>query len=587
MRLIFGVILFWLSNLGFLFFIKKRTKLPYELILPILFSIIGILMFLAGILNIMKEMAIIICLMGLFSLGWFIWKKEIKVEKKLYINMIIMLVVLIYITFICSEMRLLHYDNFTHWGLIVKNMFLRDGLPNFENSVIGFRTYQPGSACFIYYFGFLVGKNEGAMVIGQNYLLVAYFFSLLLFTDSKKQGNIINYLLKVIVVVAYLFVMFGNIEFYNLLVDTLIAVMSVCCFVIFYYFRNDLKKAFIYTLPISIYLFLVKNTGIVLVGFNCLILLLLGIKNKKFKKSFLYALLTGVITVSFFYIWSKHVTYAYGVNSLYSKHSLSAYNIVAELRNKGMDGIFDFCVLYLEHFIDLFNNLPNQFMIVINLLLLLSIFIYKKNRKELVSTLVLCDVIYLMYYVILGGMYLLSMPWDEASYLAGFNRYMLTIVFVVIGIVLIKLFDVIKQYKSKRKSVSFCLVVIILCLGYNFVYGIDSYALLYGKQNYEQTTAYVFDEILNDDMYVASSNDFYYIYAPDTSKGDSGYLKNLSKYKLNTEKVLVVTDVSQIDENDTYYNEKVIVLDEDKKILKYLKNNDYKEESDIYIKQID
>ena len=42
----------------------------------------------------------------------------------------------------------------------------------------------------------------------------------------------------------------------------------------------------------------------------------------------------------------------------------------------------------------------------------------------------LCNVIYLLYYGILGVMYLLSMPWGEASYLAGFDRYMLTCSFL-------------------------------------------------------------------------------------------------------------------------------------------------------------
>ena len=34
-------------------------------------------------------------------------------------------------------------------------------------------------------------------------------------------------------------------------------------------------------------------------------------------------------------------------------------------------------------------------------------------------------------------MYLLSMPWAEASYLAGFDRYMLTIIFIIIGFLML------------------------------------------------------------------------------------------------------------------------------------------------------
>lgn len=575
MIFIVGLILFWLSCLGYFFYLKKKTKLPGVLVLPIVFTLIGIIMFIAGILNMMREFSVILCFLGIVLFGYFLYKKEIEWKMALSVNFIILLFVFLYITLICGDMRLLHYDNFSHWGLIVKNMFLSDGLPNFENAVIEFRNYQPGSACFIYYFGFLTGKTEGMMIIAQNYLLIAYFFSLLVFTNGKK-----GWLLKVLLVVFYVFVLLGNIEFYNLLVDTLIAGIAVCSLVIFYYFRDDLKKAFIYTLPLCIYLFLVKNTGIVLVGINCLLLLLLGWKNKELKKSFLYAVITGVITVAFFYIWSRHVAMTFGELGLASKHSLSASNILLELRTKGWDGIFDFCGIYLKHFIDVFNNIPNKYMIAINLFLVLLVFIYKNYRKELVKCLILVDVIYLLYYGILGGMYLLSMPWEEASYLAGFDRYMLTIVFVVIGGVLIKLFNVVGDDK---KSGFLIVGVLVLALVYNCKYVIYDYKLLLGEQNYEDTSAYYFDQILGSDMYDAGSDEFYYVYAPVTSVGDSGYLKYLAKFKLNTEKVMVITNVLDIsDENK--YNINIIVFDKDEDIMEFLEDNDYEKENNIYVK---
>lgn len=589
MRFMIGLIAFWLSCFGHMFFLKKKTKLPYIFILPIIFTLIGIIMFLAGILNMMKEVSLVLCLGGVIFFAWSLWKKEIEWKKLLSVNFIILMVVFIYITVVCGRMRLLHYDNFSHWGLIVKTMFIRDGLPNFENAILEFKNYQPGSACFIYYFGLLTGKTEGSMIIAQNYLLVAYMFSLLVFTDGKKKNNKKNYAFKALVVVCYLFFLFGNIEFYNLLVDTLIASMSICSFVVLYYFRDDLKRAFIYSLPISIYLFLVKNTGIVLVCFNCLSLLLIGFKNKQFKKSFVYAVLTGLITVAFFYIWSKHVSYVYGAGSLASKHSLSTANMLVELRSKGWHGIYEFCVLYVKHFIDFANNLPNKYMIGINILLVIMIALFKKHRKEFGFSLVLCDVIYLLYYGILGVMYLLSMPWGEASYLAGFDRYMLTIIFVIIGIVLITFFNVTEAIKAKsKKPLVLSILMIVLCVWFNFDYISNNYKVFLGEQNYEETSAHYFDDILDSDMYTSDEVSYYYIYAPVTSNGDSGYLKYLAKFKLNTYKVLVVKDIAGIENDivnlDDDYNIKLIVFDEDEAILKYIEDNGYQKDEQIYVK---
>lgn len=584
MRMIVGILLFWISIFGYLLLFKKKTKLPYEFILPIVFTLIGIIMFIAGILNIMKEIVILICFIGCVIFGIKLFKRKIKFRELLNSNFIILFLIFLYITIVCSRMNLLHYDNFSHWGLIVKNIFINNKLPNFENSVIGFKNYQPGSACFIYYFGALVGKSEGSMIIAQNYLLVAYFFSLLAFTNSAvKPKNKKHLILKVMIMIAYLFVLFGNVVFNDLLVDTLIAVMSIFSFVLLYYFRDDLKKAFIYNLPLLIYLFLVKNTGIVLVGFSCLGLVYLGFRNKQLKQGFIYAILTVTITMLFFYIWTKHVSYVYGEVSLSSKHSLSASNIVGELLAKGWDGIFEFCKIYIYHFIDVFNNLPNKYMIGIYIAVLFMMFFYKKYRKDFINCLVVITTIYFIYYGMLGIMYLLSMPWNEASRLASFDRYMLTIIFIIIGIVLICFINVVIKDKNIKKSYLAVTLVSGCFLFLSFKYYIGDYKLLLGDLNYENTIAYKFDEILGSDMYSADHSDYYYIYAPRTSYNDSGYVRYLSKFKLNTDKVSILQNINEFDDNiSNKYNKKILILDKDQDILDYIKENHYKKRDNIY-----
>ena len=40
MKMFIGIILFWISIFGYLLLFKKKMKLPYELILPIIFILI-------------------------------------------------------------------------------------------------------------------------------------------------------------------------------------------------------------------------------------------------------------------------------------------------------------------------------------------------------------------------------------------------------------------------------------------------------------------------------------------------------------------------------------------------------------------
>ena len=587
MRMLIGLILFWISTFGYLFIFKKKTKIPYELLLPILFSLIGIIIFLAGIFNMLKEFSVLICFGGIFFFAYNFLKKEINFNEIKSTKFILLMFLFSYITIICSNMHLLNFDNFTHWGLIVKNMFLRNSLPNFETTVIGYTTYQPGSACFIYYLGFSLGKTEASMIIAQNYLVLAYLSSVFVFFKQSlfdKKKNIM-YLLFILL---YIFILFINIMMYDLLVDTLIGVMLIASFAVLYYFRNDLKKAFIYNLPILVFLFLVKNIGIVLVAFSCLGLVYIGYRNKEFKKGFLYALLSGIISVAVFYIWTKHVTYVFGEISLYSRHTLSFKNIINELHRKGLEQILEFCTIYYNNFVNIRDNLPNKYMIVINLILIFSMIIYKNKRKNIMYLLLVTNIIYLVYYIILGLMYLLSMPWEEAIYIAGFNRYMLTIIIAIIGLIFICFVNhIMTEEKFSKQSMLVIGVSIISIIFLSYNYGKIDFKVLMGDINYEKSIAYKYDNILNNNMFSANNDRYYYIYAPDTYSKEGGYLYFMSKYKLNTSNFMIVKNIDDFntEEIDENLVKTIIVFDEDEKIKDYIKNNNYKNVDNFYIEE--
>ena len=59
----------------------------------------------------------------------------IKVEGKNKVN-IIVIILFILITIISCNLHLIHYDNYSHWGLIVRVLFDFDRLPNFENNYV-------------------------------------------------------------------------------------------------------------------------------------------------------------------------------------------------------------------------------------------------------------------------------------------------------------------------------------------------------------------------------------------------------------------------------------------------------------------
>ena len=592
MRFLIGILVFVISMMGYLNMFRRYFKLPLELLLPIIFTIISIIVFISGILNMLKIMCLLLYIVGILIFVYDLYKHRIILHKYFTVNCFIILLLMFYYSVICKNMHVMHYDNFTHWSLIVKSIFINNAFPNFKDYLIGFKGYQPGSACFIYYLSLLIGKNEGSMIIAQNYLLIAFYFPLLCFTNSKNRlGSIF---LKILVISGYLFILYNNVNFNELLVDTLVSTVGICMCVTLYYFKNDLKKQFMFALPYCIYILLIKNIGIVLVGMVCIYYFIYGILNKKIKEGIEYAILTGAFSIIVFFMWTRHVSYVFDISAIETAHTLSIRHLFLGLKGTNIKIINDFIPIYINRFLDL-NNIINKYMISIDIVVLMVTILYKKYRKILIKCLILINLIYLFYHFVLGIMYILSFSWDEMAILAGYNRYMLTIIHVIIGIVLMIIIDIsnkeIRHYR--RKTLILLSILITICLMVNYNYSMNkNLKLLYGDYGYKNSMPYQFDKALNTDFFLGDSFSFYYIYKPNFTELEGGYGRFVAKYKLYSENYKLVDNIDKInelnEENTKKYNKKIIILENDDDIDNYLKKNNYKRvRKNFYIKQLD
>ena len=588
MRFLIGIVLLILSILGYLNLSRRYLKIPFELLLPIIFSVIGIIVFISGLLNILKVSSILICLIGIIFLIYDLKKRQFVIHKEFNVNMGIILFMFIYFTILCFSAHLEHYDNFTHWALLVKNMFIKDALPNFTDSLISFKGYQPGSACFIYYISLFIGKTESSMIIAQNYLLIAFYFSLLVFTDSKNIK--ISYLFKTLVVVGYLFIIFGNIPFNNLLVDSLISAIGVSIITVLFYYKDDFKKQFLCSLPLCIFLALIKNVGLVLVFFVCVYFVLYGFKNKNIKEGFKYAFLTGISTLFIFFVWLRHVSYVFTAGAISSNHTVSASHLVSRFSNN-FDNVFEFGKIYFNHFVDIFNNFPNMFMLVLNLILIILIILLSKARKKLIKCLIISDLLYLIYYIVLGVMYIVSFEWEEIIILAGFDRYMLSIIFIIVFIVIIYVINVLKEYYDNTRmcfGILFFLIFVIIVVNCKYFMTTTGKYLI-GQFAYKDSFSYKFDNALDTEFYLGDGNNYYYVYKSSYGESEGGYAKYISKYKLYGLRYKIVRDIQEIEDSvkvdSTEYNKVIILLEQTDEIQQYINKNNYnKIRNNYYIK---
>ena len=141
------------------------------------------------------------------------------------------------------------------------------------------------------------------------------------------------------------------------------------------------------------------------------------------------------------------------------------------------------------------------------------------------------------------------MPWEEAKILAGYNRYMMTILFVIIELFIIYLIN----NKNKFNYQSIYKIIISILLLIPIYYNYNCFSTLLGNDHYINTNVEKFDKLLN---YIPKDKDKYYIYVSDQYE-DKGMIEHIAKYKLLKNNIYLVDNLDNI-ENDSYivlYNE--------------------------------
>lgn len=154
-----------------------------------------------------------------------------------------------------------HYDNFSHWGTVVREM-LRSDTFSHPDMVIVFRNYPPLTACFLYWFCRFAGYSEGITLIAQGIMTVSALCALFVGLQSKRRiAAACAAALSLLAVVRY---DNGSLPIDNLLVDALLGVMTGAAVIAFCVSLRDIKALLATLLPLLSAIALIKDNGTVL-----------------------------------------------------------------------------------------------------------------------------------------------------------------------------------------------------------------------------------------------------------------------------------------------------------------------------------
>lgn len=451
------IIFFVLSTIGTWELIRRNTKIEL-CFLPGL-SVAGqtCLLFIGGILNFLPIFAYFLYCVGIGAVLIFTKKdKSIKFLKNYFNYEYIFLLITVIIMAVSLRGRIFnHYDNYSHWALVIKRMLTVDRYPNFKDTMIGFQGYPLGASTWIYYFAKMIKKSEWIQMLAKAYMMLVSVMPLFFFLRKNRFTGFL------FILVSSNFLFCYNGQAVDMLVDDLLPLVGMSGAVYSYAYckeySNDSKLYFNAVILYLIQLMQIKNSGIFFVVGIGMVILFMD------KKPLIDRLICFLPPLASYYIWTAHCKYVFSDAAL-TKHSMTVDNYVQVVGSKTTDEIHT--IVHQMYDFTVHNNRV-IFVLVFIIATILFVFIFDKERiKDCLMLSGIAVVIYAIYQIGMLGMYIFSMPTNEAIGLSGVMRYtqtiLLVIIYMMIIMVLISISELKNHHKLNAALMTACLLVIVL-----------------------------------------------------------------------------------------------------------------------------
>lgn len=439
MIIILRLLAFLISIMGFILFVRVKWHIPSQFSYLFVFSAITCLIFFAGLFNVLFYAVWVVFGLGIALFLYFTIRKKLTMLFNFKALNILNIVFCLAFGMVFASLittRFIHYDNFSHWGIVVKDMLAAHAFPGAASALIDFKTYPLGTSSFLYYVCNIVGSSEGVMLVGQSLLIFACFYAMFgIIRDTKRL------LLASLMALCFAGMTFFNISIgiNNLLVDFIMPLIALAAVAAIYANRADFKKACLTSAPMLALLVIVKNSGVYFAAICLIYLLYMAFHSKKTqpgsKRSvqLLFCLLTIAVSLITLVAWNIHSSTAFSAGT--SKFSVSAENLSTVYSAKTPAQVSMVISNFLTSVLSL-DSLATLGIVIFNVLALLAFLIARiafKKKWKLLKVLIVLDIGVMLYYVGILAMFLYTMPTDEALRLAGFERYASSMVIFLIG----------------------------------------------------------------------------------------------------------------------------------------------------------
>lgn len=554
-QLLMGVLLVF-SCLGYMLLVRKTLSLPWEFTPVFVFSSIACIVFLGGLVGQLSAVSFAVMILGLFAYTATLvprLRQGAKFRFSFSLFHLSFLAGSLIFLLVLFQNKLTHYDNFSHWAIVLKAMLSTDAFPTAASSLIDYKNYPLGVSSFLYYICRFAGHAQSVMLFAQGMLIFSCFYAMFGIVSEKKRFLLYAFLGFGLSMLSFFNI---TIRITNLLVDFLLPIYALAIFAAVYRFRNEIRRACIVVLPLAGLLTVMKSTGIIFAAIGLIFLIYTWLThrgNPVWKNALAVGgLICAALLPYFGWNW-RMATFFQGIKN---KFNVSSSGLQGMEKGKTPEQMHDIISLFLKSSTDLTTR-PAMGIVAFELMAIAaSIFaaVVLKKKWNLWKALIALDLVLLLYYVGILGLYLYSMPLDEAIWLAGFERYASSIVVLFVGgLVMCAMVDLersfhykigevpdyrafknvkMKGYYQKGIMVCIAVTVILLLSEYN---GILSIA-----KSYETTLPYKVYKVTGDRWYKGGQEDNskYLFYASDRDQQVTNYyMQYVGKYYLYAPKV--------------------------------------------------
>lgn len=435
-------------------------------------------------------------LSGMYATVTVIKEKELGKEYCWTPGIMVFLMLFIYIWWLNKGRMLSAWDEFSHWGLVVKNMYVFDYFGNHPDSTVTFRSYPPATALWQYFVLKLCGEFKEDYI----YQAMGWFMGSLLLPVLKNfnLNKIISAGVSVLVL-ALIPLIFYYFYPVSLLVDTILGILLGYLLLTSYYDEKKDRYSIINASLAIMVLCLTKESGIFLSAIYVAVVVSYDIfsthnESKERKDKYIcwifYILALGIGKFS----WSIYLSVS-SINQADSAALLKIVNLINLMKGRGKEYQYTVINNFLKALSDkgftAHEVKLNYFFwvaVIGGMYFLLKRTVKTQQRKKLA---VYTSIMYLGLFVYTLGLlflYVFKFSEYEAVNLASFQRYLSTWfvgIFIFDGAVLL---GSLADYDYAKRSTCFGIIgcVLLLLLPMNAVFEYT----LHRNQNISTTIEY-------------------------------------------------------------------------------------------------